>query len=47
VLRAGQQWLHQGLRQIEQRIDVLQWGDEDVPFEDRPVIKKCDHLVGA
>jgi hypothetical protein len=35
------------LRQVEQRIDVLRWGDEDVSFEDRSVIKKCDHLIGA
>jgi hypothetical protein len=47
VLRAGQEWLHEALRQVEQRIDVLQWGDEHMTFEDRPVIKKRDHVVGA
>jgi hypothetical protein len=26
---------------------VLQWSDEYVTFEDRPVIKKCDHVVGT
>jgi hypothetical protein len=47
VLCTGQKWFHQVLRQIKQRVDVLQWSDEYVTFEDRPVIKKCDHVVGT
>jgi hypothetical protein len=47
VLRGGQQWLHQTLRQLEQRVNVLQRSDEHVSLEDRPVVKECDHLVGA
>jgi hypothetical protein len=47
VLCTGQKWFHQVLRQVKQRVDVLQWSDEYVTFEDRPVIKKCDHVVGT
>lgn len=39
--------MHQALRQLEQRIDMLERGDEYVSLEDRPVIKECDHLVGT
>lgn len=47
MLCTGQKWFHQVLRQVKQRVDVLQWSDEYVTFEDRPVIKKCDHVVGT
>jgi len=47
VLRTGQKWFHQALRQVEQRVDMLQWGDQHMTFEDRPVIKKRDHVVGT
>ena len=47
MLCTGQEWFHQVLRQVKQRVDVPQWSDEYVTFEDRPVIKKCDHVVGT
>jgi hypothetical protein len=47
VLCTGKEWFHQVLRQVKQRVDVPQWSDEYVTFEDRPVIKKCDHVVGT
>ena len=47
VLRGRQQRLHQALRQLEQRVDVLQRSDEHVSLEDRPVVKECDHFLGA
>ena len=47
MLCTGQEWFHQVLRQVKQRVDVLQRSDEYVTFEDRPVIKKCDHVVGT
>jgi len=47
LLSDRQKWLHQGLRQIQQRVDVLQRGDEDMTLEDRSMIKERDYIVGA
>lgn len=47
LLRDRQKWLHQALRQVQQRVDVLQRGDEDMPLEDGSMIKESDHIIGA
>jgi hypothetical protein len=47
LLRGRQQRLHQALRQVQQRVDVLQRSDEDMALEDRSVIKERDHLVST
>jgi hypothetical protein len=47
LLGGCHEWDHQALRQIQQRVDVLQWSDEDMSLEDRSVIKERDYFVGA
>jgi hypothetical protein len=47
ALSADHKRLHEALRQIEQRFDMPQRGDEDMSFEDRSVIEKCDHVLSA
>lgn len=47
TLSAGYKRFHEVLRQVEQCLNMLQRGDEDMSFEDRPVIEKRDHLVSA
>ena len=47
TLSAGHERFHEALRQLEQCLDMPQRGDEDMSFEDRPVIEKRDHFVSA
>jgi hypothetical protein len=47
TLSAGHEWFHEALRQLEQCFDMPQRGDQDMSFEDRPVIEKRDHILSA